>query len=311
MVLSAVYIVLSIFLMIGLGMLLTHIGYIRADNAPFLSNLVTRVGLSAMIISKLFSQYSRQSLIESAPGIAAPFISLVLTIAVSLLAARVTRVNKARRGVFCCMFTFSNSVFIGLPVSMALFGEGVVPYTLLYYIANTVLFWSAGHAMMSMDGGRALFDKKNIKKLFPLPLLVFFSCAILILLGVSLPSFVLDAADYVGALVTPLSMFYTGYVIMGMLKRGCFRYQRGYLTMLLGRFAIAPAMLLITSRFIAMPELMRNALLIQAAMPVMSQTPIVAASCGADSEYAAGGIALSTLCSLIFIPAYMALTQYL
>jgi len=42
-------------------------------------------------------------------------------------------------------------------------------------------------------------------------------------------------------------------------------------------------------------------------MPVMSQTPIVAGSMGSDEEYGAGGVALSTLISLIAIPVYMAI----
>lgn len=312
MVLQAVYIVLSIFLMIGLGMLLSHLSWIKEEHAGLISRLVVKVGLPGMIISKMFTQYTRESLIESAPGILAPFASLLLSFLLGLLVSRVARVPKGRRGAFCCMFMFSNSVFIGLPVSIALFGEGVVSYTLLYYIANTVLFWSLGHAMLSMDGGKPLFGKDfDARKLLPLPLIVFILSCLLVLLGLRLPSFILDAAKYVGDLVTPLSMIYTGLIIMRMLKAGRFHWHRGYAFMLLGRFVCSPLLLLLTSRFIPMPQLMRNALLIQAAMPVMSQTPIVAGECGSDAEYAAGGIAISTLCSLIFIPAYMALIPYL
>lgn len=311
MVLDAVFIVLSIFLMIALGMWLTKIGYINDTNASFLSKLVVQVGLPCMIIDKLFSQYTRASLIESASGIVAPFLSLLLTMGLGLIAARIARVPKGRRGVFCDLFTFSNSIFIGLPVSMALFGEDVVPYSLLYYIANTTIFWSLGHALMCSDGQQALFNKKNFKKLLSLPLLTFLICTALILLGLKLPSFILDASGYVGSLVTPLSMFYTGYVILGMLRRKSFKWERGYTLMLAGRFIVAPLTFVLTSSIIPMPELMRNALLIQAAMPAMSQTPIIAARCGSDSEYAAGGLALTTLCSLVFIPAYMALIPLL
>ncbi|MDL2205660.1 AEC family transporter [Eubacteriales bacterium OttesenSCG-928-N13] len=311
-VLRAVYVVLTIFVMIGLGMLLSHIGWIKREHTALLSKLVTRVALPAMIIHKLFTQYTRESLIESAPGILAPFVSLLLTLGVAILISRIARIPKGRRGVFCCMFMFSNSVFIGLPVSVALFGEGVAPYTLLYYIANTVLFWSVGHAMMAADGGSKFSLKQPgaLKKLLPLPLITFIGCCLLVLLGLRMPTFILDAAGYVGDLVTPLSMIYTGILLLDMFKSGRFRWHKGYALILGGRFLVAPLLLLLTSLFIPMPALMRNALLIQAAMPVMSQTPIVAGECGSDAEYAAGGIALTTLCSLIFIPAYMALIQY-
>ena len=60
-------------------------------------------------------------------------------------------------------------------------------------------------------------------------------------------------------------------------------------------------------RAFGLPELMTNVLIVQAGMPVMSQTPIVAGSMGSDEEYAAGNVALTTLLSLIAIPVYMAI----
>ena len=107
-------------------------------------------------------------------------------------------------------------------------------------------------------------------------------------------------------------MIFTGMVLMRMLESGKVRWQKGYALVLVGRFLIAPALLILSARlFPAAPSLMRNVLLIQAAMPVMSQTPIVAKASGGDEEYAAGGVALTALCSLIAIPAYMAFIQYL
>ena len=310
MVIQAVYAVLSIFVLIGVGMLLSHLGWIKREHQPLVSRLVVKVALPGMIVSKLFTQYTRESLIQSAPGILAPLISLLLTGALALCIAKLVRIREGRRGVFCCMFMFSNSVFVGLPVSMALFGEGVVPYTLLYYIANTVLFWSFGYQLLSRDGGQAR-RKFDWRKLVPLPLVVFFSCAGLVMLGAKLPEFVISAADYLGGMVTPLSLIYTGLVIMDMLKEGNFRWERGFSAMLLGRFVAAPLMLFLTGLLIPMPALMRNALLIQAAMPVMGQTPIVCGECGSDAQYAAGGIAVSTALSLVFIPLYMAVIPYL
>jgi predicted permease len=310
MVLNAVGIVLSIFLMIGVGMLLIHLGWLRDEHAEVISRLVVSVGLPAMIINNIFTQFTRDELLSSAVGILIPVVSILASILVGLLAARAFHIEKARRGVFVCMVAFSNSVFIGVPVSLALFGEKAMPYALMYYIANTSIFWSLGYALMRKDSGQK--GALNVKKLLPLPLATFLVCIALLLLGAWLPTFILDAAKYIGNLVTPLSMIFTGMVLMRMLKGGKVRWQRGYTLLLIGRFLVAPGLLILTTKFFPnAPELMRNALLIQAAMPVMAQTPIVAKACGGDDEYAAGGVALSTLCSLIAIPAYMALVPYL
>lgn len=336
-VINAVHIVLSIFTMIGIGMFLTHLGWLNDKNSSLISSLVTKVALSCMIIDNLFTQYTSESLIASASGILAPFISLLLTMGIGLLIAHIAKIPKGRRGVFTCMFTFSNSVFIGVPVAKALFGDEAIPFTLLYYIANTTIFWSLGHELLRRDGAKKgektefgripaylkakMRDKAaalaapefagaraaltTLGKVVPLPLIVFFSCVVLVLVGFKPPKFIMSAADYVGNLVTPLSLFYTGIIVMRMIRNRAIKWQKGYLLILLGRFAIAPAMFLLTKTFIPMPDMMRNALLVQASMPVMSQTPIVAGMCGSDEEYAAGGIALTTALSLVFIPFYM------
>ena len=305
MVMEAINIVLSIFMMIGLGMLLYHIGWLKSEHEPLLSTLVVRFALPFMIIDNLFSQFTKEGLLSNLVGLLIPWVSLLATWAFGMILARLKNIPKGRRGVFCCMFTFSNSVFIGVPVSLALFGNEALPYTLLYYIANTSLFWSLGHAAMCRDSHQE--SKLNLKKLLPLPLLVFFASVILILLGIRLPPFVLGASQYIGRLVTPLSMLFIGAMLMRMIKSKMIRWESDYFFVLAGRFLVAPALFLGCSRFIPMTPLMRNALLIQASMPVMSQTPIVAAAAGADAEYAAGGIAATTLGSLLSLPAYMAL----
>lgn len=307
---SAVSIVLTIFLMIGAGMLLVRLGWLTDEHQGVVSRLVVSVGLPAMIVHNIFTQFTREDLLSSAVGILIPVMSIVAAVLLGLLAARAFRIPKARRGVFVCMVAFSNSVFIGVPVSLALFGEKAMPYALMYYIANTSIFWSWGYALMRGDSGQKA--KLDIRKILPLPLTTFIVAIALVLVGVSLPTFILDAAKYIGGLVTPLSMIFTGMVLMRMLESGKVRWQKGYALVLVGRFLIAPALLILSARlFPTAPSLMRNVLLIQAAMPVMSQTPIVAKASGGDEEYAAGGVALTALCSLIAIPAYMALIQYL
>lgn len=307
---SAVGIVLTIFLMIGVGMLLIRLGWLKDEHQEVISRLVVSVGLPAMIVHNIFTQFTREALLSSAIGILIPVASVAAAVLVGMLAARAFRISKTRRGAFACMVGFSNSVFIGVPVSLALFGEAAMPYALMYYIANTSLFWSWGYALMRGDAGqKGTFDAK---KLLPLPLATFFAAIALVLVGARPPAFVLDAAKYVGGLVTPLSMVFTGMVLMRMLRGGKVRWQKGYALVLAGRFLIAPALLILTARlFPGAPALMKNTMIIQAAMPVMSQTPIVAGASGGDEEYAAGGVLLTALGSLIAIPGYMAIISYL
>ncbi len=337
-VINAVNIVLSIFILIGAGVYLTWRNRLNDKNASLISHLVVRVALPGTIISNLFGSFTSESMRECLKGLVAPLIGIIAMLALGMLVAWLLKLPQKRRGVFACMFTFSNTVFIGVPVSTALFGDGALPYTLLYYFANTVIFWTIGIALLRRDGGvRAegdfaalpgylvkrvqAFLKKQpapahpgaeaalnmIKKAVPLPIVVFILSMILVLMDVRLPDFVMSASKYLGNMVTPLSLFFIGIVVMRMIRQKNFRWEKGYLTLIIARFVISPLMIYALAKMFGLPELMTNVLIVQAGMPVMSQTPIVAGSMGSDEEYAAGSVALTTLLSLIAVPVYMAI----
>lgn len=310
-VVNAIEIVITIFLMAGLGMLLYKLNWLDDGNLPLISKLVVKVALPCTIASTMFTQYTPESLIQNAPGILASLLSLLGTILLGLLFGKLLRLPARRMGVFVVMFAFSNSVFIGLPVSKALFGDSVTPYTLLYYIANTTTFWAIGYPLMQKYGGKMnkLTTRQRIATHIPLPLFVFFLCVLLIFLRITPPKFCMDAFGYVGNLVTPLSLIYTGAIMMRMVRTRNVHWQKGYLLVCIGRFVVGPGLLLLACLPFQISDSMRNVLMIQASMPVMAQTSLTAASTGSDDEYAAGGLALTTALSLLFIPIYMLLIE--
>ena len=309
MVFDAVMIVLSVFLLIGLGMALTHLGWIDKNGARLLSRLTVSVGMPGLVLHNVLSQFSRQGLAQSLNGIALSYLSMLLAIGAGWVVCRLIGIDKGRRGAFICAFSFSNCVFIGLPVAVALFGEEATPYALIYYIANTSLFWSLGNYLLARDGGRA--SKLDVKKLLPPPLLAFVAGLALVLSNLTLPSFVLSACKYLGNLVTPLSLLYTGYVIMGMVKAGQVKWQKGYGALLMARFLLAPLITWACARAIPVAQDTLRILLVQTAMPVMASAAIAAGDRGADAGYVAGSIALTTFAFLAALPLMMAAMPYI
>ena len=88
------------------------------------------------------------------------------------------------------MFFNSNTIFVGLPINQALFGDASIPYVLIYYMCNTTFFWTLGTYLIQRDGeGEAQFDlKTSLKKSFLRPD------------GLSLGTSLGDAADQVASL---------------------------------------------------------------------------------------------------------------
>ena len=150
-------------------------------------------------------------------------------------------------------------------------------------------------------------------KVIPLPLLFLMASVILVLLNVRLPEFLMSAVNYMGGTVTPISLVYTGYVLMNMIKKRNFTWKKGYGAICAGKLLLVPAVVIALSLIVrGIPgasdiytDIMLKTFLIEAAMPIMTQTTIVEAGCGGDAEYVAGATALTTALSLVFIPLYM------
>ena len=75
--------------------------------------------------------------------------------------------------------------------------------------------------------------------------------------------------------------------------------------MLIFRFLLVPAAAFALCELFGVEGLARSVLLVETAMPVVTQTVVAAADYGADEEFAAQGAALSTLASFVIIPVLM------
>ena len=91
MILQAINVVLSIFVMIGLGMLLRHIGWLKTEHEALLSTLVVKVALPFMIVDNLFSQFTREGLVSNLSGVLVALASILACWAVARLLARLLR----------------------------------------------------------------------------------------------------------------------------------------------------------------------------------------------------------------------------
>lgn len=306
--------VFSVIIMIGIGFGLAKRGWFDANAGSMLSRIVVTISLPAYMIANLVGGYDRATLLAMLPGLPVPFLAMGTAFVVATLAARIFGVRADRRGTFASMFSLSNTIFIGLPVNLILFGDASLSYVLLYYIANTILFWTVGvygiardGAMMAGEPAPAPLSGEGLRRILSPPFLGLLTAIIIIMLQIRLPRAALDFFRTLGAMTTPLSMLFIGIVISRVDWRG-FRLERDVLLVLVGRFVVAPAILIAMVRGASLPLLMKQVFLVQSMMPVMTQTPILVGAHGADAEYAGIATSLSTVLSLAVIPLCMALS---
>lgn len=309
---SAVSGVLIILIMIALGFILARNDWFDDKMTSMFARLVTQIALPAYMISTIMGKFTAAKLLQTLPDLFFPIVSMLLLYIVSILVVKVAKIPKMHSGLFRSMFSNSNTVFVGLPVNMALFGRASLPFVLVYYMANTTFFWTLGVYLIQKDGvGEGNFDwKTTLRKVFSPPLLGFMVGVVLVLLHVSLPDFIMQDFTYIGNLTIPLSMIFIGISINNVdLTR--VRFDRSNFLILFGRFLLAPALMTLLVIFTPMPILMKQVFIMQSAMPIMTNAPVVSRLYHADSEYASVMVAETTLLSLIVIPILMVLVQQL
>lgn len=305
-IVEALQSVLSIIIIIGIGYILTHRGWFDESTAKLLSKLVVNISLPALMLSNLMSTFDREALIAIIGGVAIPFASMLISYGAAVVLSYILKVKQGRRGTFQTMFLISNTIFMGMPVNLALFGEQSTPYILLYYIANTTLMWTLGVYLIQRDGGKregSLFSMRTVKGIFTPPLMGFLAAVLLIMLGIRLPRFIMDTAKYLGGITTPLSLLFIGITIHGI-KLKELRFSKDMAAVMLGRFFLSPVIVILLSNLWGAPWIMKAVFTVQAAMPIATQAAIISKAYDADYEYATLMVTATTLASLIFIPIY-------
>jgi auxin efflux carrier (AEC) len=308
-ILNALQSALSIVVMIGLGYYLTRRGMFNEGVSKLFTNLVINVSLPAMMVSNLLTVFDREKLYSAGVGILVPFSTMIICYIVAILAAKLIKVKPERKGVFQAMFFASNTIFMGMPVNLALFGEQSTPYVLFYYAANTTLFWTLGMYCISRDkkgNEDKILSIQTAKRIFSPPLLGFIAGILLIMMGIKLPAFIMDSCKYIGNLTTPLSLLFIG-ITFSTIRINEIRLDKDMIALILGRFVISPLVVYGMSLFIPMPSLMIKVFIIQAAMPAITQSAIAAKAYDVDYRYATVMVTVTTALSVLFIPVYMVL----
>ena len=308
-ILNALQSVLSIVVLIILGYYLARKGFFNDGAAALFSKLVINVSLPPMMISNMVSFFDRENIYSVGKGIIIPFASMLICYAVAVLISNIIKVNPERKGIFRAMFFASNTIFIGLPVNLALFGEQSVPYVLFYYVANTTVFWTIGIHSISKDKGGSkdkVFSINTVKRIFSPPLLGLLAGMLIVMSGIRLPNFILDSCRYLGQLTTPLSLLFIG-ISFSTIKIKDITFDKDMAALLLGRFVISPLVVYALTLIIPIPSLMTKVFIIQSAMPVIAQSAIVAAAYGGDQYYATYMVTITSILSVAFIPVYMIL----
>ena len=313
--LTAVESVLSIVLIIALGFYLRNKGWFADSFAGNISKLIMNIALSASIFVSVLTYLTRDKLMALSDGLIYGALSIVFGYFIAWLMVKVLKVRRGRRGVFINTIVNANTIFIGLPLNIALFGEASMPYFLVYYVLNTVSTWAFGAFLIANDTTEpqpAHRQKFNWKKLLPAPLLGFLVALVFLLADIPVPSFIHSTLDYVGSIVTPLSLLYIGITLADAGLKSI-RFDKDTIAALLGKFVLAPlimvALIAAGHSILPLPSLEAKTLIVQSSVSALAVLPILANEAKGDVRFATNVVTTSTILFMIVVPLVDTLLQ--
>ena len=104
--------------------------------------------------------------------------------------------------------------------------------------------------------------------------------------------------------MSPLALIYCGFIVYEVGLKDL-RPLPGLPAMLVIRLVLAPMICWACCRAFGVGGLAQSVFLVESALPVVSQVPVMAGAYGADEQYAAVGSCLSILGSFVSIPILM------
>ncbi|AMV69837.1 Malate permease [Pediococcus damnosus] len=312
--------VVTILLMMALGYALRRMGWFDDNFSGSISKLIMNVALPASIFVAIMKYLTLPKLISLSSGLVYSFGGVIIGYIIAWLAVKVLKIRPGRRGIFMNTVVNANTIFIGLPLNIALFGSVSLPYFLVYYVTNTVSTWAFGVFLISNDDptkkkGEKSSGNFNWKKLLPPPLLGFLVALVWLILNLPVPAWANNTLTYVGNLVTPLSLIYIGIVLADAGLKSI-NFDRDTIFALLGRFVLSPVVITLLIMLGAkmghvIPKMEMQTLIVQAAAPTLAVMPILANESHGDVKFATNLVTTSTILFIVVVPIVMTLIQFI
>ena len=302
--------IFPIIVMIAIGYILRKRHWFHHTFSENVSKLITNVALPCSIFYSVLKYLDMNVLKELSNRLIFTFASVIIGYITAYIVIKIFKIRRGRRGVFYNAIVNANTIFIGLPLNMALFGEQASKYYLMYYITNTISIWTLGYILLENDSTEEKESKGgfNPKKLLSPPLIAFVAAFIVLVLGISVPKPLVETTKYLGNIVTPLALLYIG-IVLADAGLHSINFDLDTILALLGRFVFSSivmvALLKVTGQFMQLDSLEIKTFVIQSAAPVFAALPILTNQTEGDIEYATNVVTTSTILFVVVIPVLM------
>ena len=286
-----------IFILILTGFVLYKKKMISDSASKDLSALVVNVCSPGLVIVSMFndlSQIPRENVIFVG---AISVIFYLFLIFFGYFLVWVLKVPGHLKNAYVLMTVFGNTGFIGIPVALAIIGPESMVYVIVFNFLFNLTIFTFGIMLLKKDNQ----GKKQSWKDYLSPGLI--ACIIAFAIywfQLELPEEIETLAGYYGNACTLLSMIVIGISLAGMKVKDMLKNRR-LLVFVFIRFIAFPILLALALRPVLSDLLIREVVLLMAALPVGNFPAMLCEQYGRDPKPIAEGIVVTTILSVFTI----------
>ncbi|MGG4608609.1 AEC family transporter [Providencia sp. Me31A] len=294
--------ILVLFLIVGLGFFLGQYKWFNENSNSAITKLLLNITLPITLILSITSDFSKKEFIMLAPNIILPFSTILILMLISFITAIIIKIPKNDRGLFIGLCSMSSTVFFGIPITLAVYGSHLLPYALMTYIAQTLIYWTLGIYLLNNDNNSEKFNILNvIKNIFTPPLIAFIIGVFLLLNQIAIPSFITSLFDYLSSMTSPIAMIIIGFIIYTTGFK-TLKINRPIIFIIIFRFIVTPLTVFLIGNLLNTPSEMIKITILVCSLPISNTTVILANKYKADVTLATQSLTFSILIYLIYIP---------
>ncbi len=296
--------VLVLFILIGVGALLTKLGFITEKGAASMTDVVLYAVTPCVIINAFQREYRPELLGGLLTALLCAFLIMLGSVLLAELLYRKKAISRAV--VLKFSLVFSNCGFMALPLQEAVLGKDGVFYGAAYIAVFNIFMWTYGLITMSRktelrSALKAIINPGVIGTLIGVLLFIF---------SVKLPPVISSPIRFLAALNTPVPMLVIGYHLMHADLKKVLTDKDAYFAMAM-RLILIPLATLVVLYLCKVDPTVSAAVVIAVSSPVAAFTTMMSAKHGRDTMLSAGIVSASALFSLITMPLIVGLAMYI
>lgn len=299
---------LMIFGVVLVGFIAARLGVWGAGLSRQLAVYVINVSMPCLILASVMGRGLVFEADEVLTLVLVSLLNYVMLIGGAFLVSALWKVVDARRGLQRFMLSFGNVSFIGFPVVAAIFGERAVFYASVLNIPFNLLIFTVGVSFITggQDGGKRL----GWKFFFSPCVVASIIAIVLALCKVQTPEPVAQWFHLLGDMTTPCALLIIGASLSQIPVRDMLgtRFVYGISAL---RLLFVPMVVAGVFRLLGIDPFVSSVAVVLSAMPVATNGVMFCLQYGRDERVMTQGLFISTLFSVLSIPALVALLQWI